>query len=104
MASECRSVTRRVAVHRAIQRHPTASPVASNPTMEATVTKTREGLPMDSLKRTTRANKMQNLKSASLIFLIAFLFPFLVSAEGVGNITHLGGVLRATRADGTSRI
>jgi len=32
------------------------------------------------------------------------LFPAFAWAESVGSITHLGGVLRATRADGTSRI
>jgi len=47
---------------------------------------------------------MQNLKSVSLFFLIGLLLPVLAFAEGVGSITHLGGLLRATRADGTSRI
>jgi hypothetical protein len=32
------------------------------------------------------------------------LLPALVWAEGVGTVTHLGGVLRATGADGKSRI
>lgn len=44
------------------------------------------------------------MKKANLFCLIGLLLPALVWAEGVGNITHLGGVLRATRADGTSRI
>jgi len=36
--------------------------------------------------------------------LIGLFLPVSAWAEGVGNITHLGGVLRATRADGVSRI
>jgi hypothetical protein len=40
----------------------------------------------------------------SLFFLIGLLLPGLALAESVGNITHLGGVIRATRDDGTSRI
>jgi len=47
---------------------------------------------------------MQNLKNVSLIFLIGLLLPAFAWAEGVGTITHLGGVIRATRADGASRL
>jgi hypothetical protein len=32
------------------------------------------------------------------------MLPASAWAEGVGTVTHLGGVLRATRADGTSRM
>ncbi len=52
----------------------------------------------------TTADIMRNLRNASLIFLIGLLLPSLAWAEAVGTITHLGGVIRATRADGTSRI
>ena len=47
---------------------------------------------------------MLNLRNASLFCLLGLLLPALAWAEGVGTITHLGGVLRATRADGASRI
>ena len=47
---------------------------------------------------------MRNLINASLICLIGLLLPVLAWAEGVGTVTHLGGVLRATREDGTSRL
>lgn len=47
---------------------------------------------------------MRNPRSASLFFLIALFLPALSRAEGVGNVTHLGGVLRATNASGVSRI
>ena len=47
---------------------------------------------------------MRNLKSASLFFLIALFLPTLACAEVVGTITHLGGILRVTRADGTSKL
>jgi len=36
--------------------------------------------------------------------LIGLFFPALAWAEGVGNITHLAGVIQASRADGTSRM
>lgn len=42
--------------------------------------------------------------TASLFCLIGLLLPALTWAEGVGNVTHLGGVLHATRDDGTSRL
>ena len=53
-------------------------------------------------KMITRGNPMPNLKSASLIFLMGLLLPLMAWAEGVGTVTHLGGILRATRADGKS--
>ena len=40
----------------------------------------------------------------NLFFLICLLFPALAVAESVGSITHLGGVIRATRDDGTNRV
>jgi hypothetical protein len=40
---------------------------------------------------------------AGLVLLALFL-PSQVFAEGVGTVTHLGGLLRATRVDGTSRL
>ena len=52
----------------------------------------------------TRPNQVRNLRSVSLFFLVSLLLPVLAWAEGVGNITHLGGVLRATREDGASRM
>ena len=53
---------------------------------------------------TVKANQMRNLISASLFLLAGLILSTPSWAESVGNITHLGGVLRATRADGTSRI
>lgn len=47
---------------------------------------------------------MQNLKSASLILLACLCFPTLAWAAGIGSVTHLGGVLFATRADGTKKL
>jgi hypothetical protein len=47
---------------------------------------------------------MVNRRNASLIILLGVLLPLVAWAENVGTITHLGGVLRATRADGSSRI
>ena len=47
---------------------------------------------------------MRNLESASLFFLMILFLPALAWAEVVGNVTHLGGVLRATDASGASRI
>ena len=47
---------------------------------------------------------MLNRRNASLILLLGMLLPLIAWAENVGTITHLGGVLRATRADGSSRI
>ena len=47
---------------------------------------------------------MRNLINASLFCLIGLLVPFFAWAETVGMVTHLGGVLRANRVDGTSRL
>jgi hypothetical protein len=47
---------------------------------------------------------MRNLINVSLFCLMGILLPALAWAESVGSITHLGGVIRATRADGTSRM
>jgi hypothetical protein len=47
---------------------------------------------------------MKNLAIASLVSLASLCFSVSAWAEGVGTITHLGGVLHATRADGTSRL
>ncbi len=47
---------------------------------------------------------MRNLRSVNLTLLIALLVPALAWAEGVGIITHLAGVIHATRADNASRI
>ena len=47
---------------------------------------------------------MRNLINASLICLIGLLLPVLAWAEAVGTVTHLGGILRATRADGANRL
>ena len=44
------------------------------------------------------------MKNANLICLIGLLLPALAWAEGVGNITHLAGVIQASRTDGTSRM
>ena len=59
---------------------------------------------METIKIIARANPMRNLINVSLFCLIGLFFSGLAWAEGVGTITHLGGVLRATRADGTSRM
>ncbi len=47
---------------------------------------------------------MRNLINVNLFCLIGLLLPALAWAEGVGTITHLGGVIRATHADGTSKL
>ena len=47
---------------------------------------------------------MRNLINASLFCLIGLFLPAFAWAESVGTVTHLGGVLHATTADGTSRI
>jgi hypothetical protein len=76
------------------------------------------------VKMTARVQKMLNLKSVdeltshstrlpkyvnqvagySLLCLVSLLLPALAWAESVGTITHLGGIIRATRADGTSKL
>jgi len=45
-----------------------------------------------------------NLKNVSLIFLLSLLLPAIAWADGVATITHLGGILRATRADGSVKL
>ena len=55
---------------------------------------------MQSLKNADKTTKM----TANLFCLIGLLLPALAWAEGAGTVTHLGGVLRASRDDGTSRI
>ncbi len=47
---------------------------------------------------------MKNPRNASLLCLICLLLPFAAWAEGIGNITHLSGVLFASRADGTRKM
>jgi hypothetical protein len=47
---------------------------------------------------------MRNLRNVSLFCLLGLLLPALAWAEGVGTITHLGGIVRATHADGTSKL
>ena len=47
---------------------------------------------------------MQNLKSASLLCLICLFICAPSWAGMVGNVTHLGGVIFAVRADGTSKL
>ena len=59
---------------------------------------------MPKMTPATRTRKMQNLKSASLILLACLLFPAFAWAAGAGTVTHLGGVLFATRADGTKKL
>jgi len=44
------------------------------------------------------------MKNAKLILLIVLLLPALAWAEAIGTITHLGGIIRVTRADGTSKL
>jgi len=51
----------------------------------------------------TRVSQVKNLKSASLL-LVCLCLPALAWAGSVGSITHLSGVLFATRADGTSKL
>lgn len=47
---------------------------------------------------------MQNLRNVSLLCLVALFCPVMVWAQGIGVITHLAGVIHATRADAPSRI
>jgi hypothetical protein len=47
---------------------------------------------------------MKNLKRASFIFLACLYFPAIAWGAGVGSVTHLGGVMYATRADGTKKL
>lgn len=44
------------------------------------------------------------MKKINVLCLAALLFPALSWAESIGTITHLGGIIRATRADGTSKL
>ena len=56
---------------------------------------------------TSHMNQLQKLRrviACGLFCLIGLLLPVSVWAEGVGTITHLGGTIRVTRADGTSKI
>lgn len=50
------------------------------------------------------SGNLKILVGGGVFLLIGLLLPFSALAEGVGSITHLGGLLRATRDDGTSRI
>ena len=47
---------------------------------------------------------MQNLRTASLLCLACLCFPVTTWAGSAGSITHLSGILFATRADGTSTL
>jgi hypothetical protein len=47
---------------------------------------------------------MENLKNASLFCLIGLIFPALAWAEAVGTLTHFGGIVHVTAADGTSSL
>ena len=58
----------------------------------------RTAISNNSLKWVARA------AAYSFSCLIGLFLPMLVSAEGVGTVTHLGGVLHATRADGVDRM
>lgn len=53
---------------------------------------------------TRRSNNTRQVIGQSLLYLTCLCFPALALAEGAGSITHLGGVLTATHADGTSRM
>ena len=45
------------------------------------------------VKKTIREKQVQNLRNANLLCLLALFLPTLVYAEGVGNVTHLAGVI-----------
>lgn len=49
-------------------------------------------------------NPMPSPRSVSLACLVCLLFPLWSWAGGVGVVTHLGGVLHVTRADGASKL
>ena len=104
-----------VAVQQAERSQPTVNPETGNLITEmalpvlvvaiATRTRAEKAPPMEEVVTiTARISQMRNLIHASLLCLMSILLPNLAWAESVGTITHLGGLLRATRADGTSRI
>ncbi len=100
------------------------SPEAGMPVLVVKGTETTARVVLPMVKMTARVQKMLNLKSVdeltshstrpsknasqvagyTLFCLVGLLLPALAWAESVGTITHLGGIIRATRADGTSKL
>ena len=69
------------------------------------LTKLQKSQQVIGYSHSTRLPKYVNqVAGYSLFCLIGLLLPALAWAESVGTITHLGGIVRATRADGTSKI
>ena len=113
LAMKHRPVFHRTTLRQVRHRHLADKPAVDKPIAETEVPapvlvanrmKKVTNTQMKVTKEITMASLLRNLVNASLFCLIGFLFPCMAWAESVGTITHLGGLLRATRADGTSRI